>query len=63
MKFPKKHADAFIAHMEAHNHEDLPDGAWFQCLEDAAEEFMKENKIKGCANSAAHEYLIESNKK
>jgi hypothetical protein len=43
--------------MDAHDNDDLPDGAWFQVLEDAAEQFMKDNKIRGDANDATHQYL------
>lgn len=44
--------------MEAHDWDDLPDGAWFANLEDAAERFCKNYKLHfACRNSAAHQYL------
>ena len=43
---PQEHRDAFVAHMEAHDFDDLPDGAWFAVLVDAAREFMTYNSIK-----------------
>ena len=48
----------FDAFMDAHNFGDLPDGAWFQCLEDAAQEFIDNHKLRGLdANDIAHEYV------
>lgn len=43
---PKKHRDAFVAHMQAHDIDDLPDGAWLAVLTDAARAFMKDNNIR-----------------
>jgi hypothetical protein len=54
---PKAHQGAFKAYMDAHDNDELPDGAWFQVLEVAAEQFMKDNKIRGDANDAVHQYL------
>ena len=47
----------FMAHMEAHDFDDMPDGAWFATLENAAQQFMDSHKLKGCNNTAAHQYL------
>lgn len=48
----------FLAHMDAHNMDDLPDGAWFQVLEDAAAEFIKRNRLRFVdENTATHQYL------
>ena len=50
--------EKFKAHMEAHDWDDLPDGAWFANLEDAAERFCKNYKLHfACRNSATHQYL------
>ena len=32
-------------HMEAHDFDDLPDGAWFYCLEQAAQEFLNKYNL------------------
>ena len=50
----------FIEWMRLHDHEDLPDGAWFAVLEDSAQQFMDDHKLKGCNNSAAHQYLMKA---
>lgn len=47
----------FIGYMDAHNDQDAPDGAWFCMLEQGAAAFMFDYNIKGCENSAAHQYL------
>lgn len=48
----------FKAHMEAHDHEDLPDGAWFAVLEEGAQSFIDKFNLKfACNNCAAHQYL------
>ena len=54
---PKQLIPAFTAHMDAHNFDDLPDGAWFAVLEDAAQQFLDANKLRGCNNDATHQYL------
>lgn len=55
---PVKLRERFKAHMDAHNNDDLPDGAWFAVLEDAAEEFFIKFRLqRGDPNSAAHQYL------
>lgn len=48
----------FVAYMSAHDMDDLPDGAWWQVLEDAATTFLEEHKIKYDSNSATHKFLI-----
>jgi hypothetical protein len=45
--------------MDAHDHDELPDGAWFAILETAAESFMEANKIRGDKNDAVHQWLSE----
>ena len=57
---PKKFHNEFVLWMAANDMEDLPDGAWWAMLEEAAEEFMKNRQIKGCSNDAVHLYLSES---
>ena len=48
--------------MEAHDFDNLPDGAWFHCLEQAAQEFLNKHKLtKPCANTATHRYLRGKN--
>ncbi|MDE2467782.1 MAG: hypothetical protein KGL35_03335 [Bradyrhizobium sp.] len=55
---PDELYDEFDAYMEAHNNHDLPDGAWFQCLQDAAEKFIELHGIQGAdALDATHQYL------
>lgn len=54
---PQKHLAEFIGFMEAHDFDEMSDGAWFATLETAAYQFMKEKKIRGCNNDAAHQYL------
>ena len=49
--------DAFVAQMDAVDWDDLPDGAWFSVLEEEAGRFMKANRIKGCRNDAAHQWV------
>lgn len=57
---PKALREKFNAHMVAHDNDDLPDGAWFAVLEEAAESFMKAHKLTQqwrCPNDAVHAYL------
>lgn len=49
--------DEFKASMDAADDDDVPDGAWFQILEDTAQAFMDEYKLRGCSNSAVHQYI------
>lgn len=55
---PERLKDEFVGYMEAFDIDDLPDGAWFAVLEEGAWKFMKSHKLKGCENTAAHQYLI-----
>jgi len=57
MKIPKHLREEFMSYMEAHDNDDLPDGAWFCVLENAGEQFLQEHKPKGDGNDAAHLYL------
>jgi hypothetical protein len=54
---PREKFEEFKAVMNAADYDNLPDGAWFQVLEDTAKRFMKSNKLKGCANDATHQYI------
>ncbi len=36
---------AFMGYMDAHNDEDLPDGAWFAMLEEGAGSFIEQEGI------------------
>jgi hypothetical protein len=47
----------FLAALDAANDNDLPDGAWWHMLEDAADEFMREHHLRGCRNSATHQWI------
>lgn len=57
---PKALRPAFLAHMQAHDLDDLPDGAWFANLEAAAQQFMDTHQLTEpwmCNNTATHWYL------
>lgn len=54
---PLRFIEEFKSYMDAHDNDDLSDGAWFQMLEDAAQQFMNMYNIKGSANDAAHQYI------
>jgi hypothetical protein len=54
---PKAHLDGFLAALDFADDDDLPDGAWFAVLEDAARSYMKRHKIRGDANSAVHQWV------
>jgi hypothetical protein len=56
---PKHLSQEFVAYMGAHDFDDMPDGAWFCMLEEAAQQFLDQHKLKGCNNDAAHQYLRE----
>lgn len=47
----------FVGYMDSFDDDDLPDGAWFAVLEDAAAGFMAEKRIKGCSNEATHQWV------
>lgn len=53
----KKTRDKLFCHMEAVEDEDMPDGAWQQMLEDAAEHWGRENNIRVDGYDAFMEYL------
>lgn len=55
---PVRLRPAFVAHMEPHDLDDLPDGAWFANLEAAALRFIQRNGLKWAdENDAVHQYL------
>ena len=54
---PKRLRDEFVAFMEAHDDNDLPDGAWFARLEEGACEFLETHNLRGDQNDAVHQYL------
>lgn len=54
---PKRLMNEFCAHMHANDMPDMPEGAWFSMLEEAADRFMTENNLRGCRNDATHQYL------
>ena len=54
---PKRLLADFMGYMAAAENDDLPDGAWFAVLEGAAEDFMGTHRLRGCPNSATHQYL------
>jgi hypothetical protein len=50
----------FVSFMDAHDIEDLPDGAWFANLEAAAQKFMDTHGLTQkwmCNNDATFQYL------
>jgi hypothetical protein len=57
---PQRLLTEFLACMAAADDDDAPDGAWFQMLEDAAGEFMRQHKLRGDTNDAAQQYLKEA---
>jgi hypothetical protein len=55
---PRRLREAFFAHMDAHNIDELSDGAWWAVLETAAQAFIQKNRLKWAdSNSAVHQYL------
>ena len=54
---PKDQWDAFVDCMDAADNDDLPDGAWFCVLEERAEKFLRDNRLRGCANDATHQWV------
>lgn len=54
---PQAKFAAFIAYMDAADNDDLPDGAWFAVMEETAADWMRRNRIKGCENSATHQWV------
>lgn len=55
---PERLRDKFKAHMQAHDFDGMPDGAWFATLETAAQQFIDKNHLRFADNnSAAHQYL------
>ena len=50
--------DEFMGFMQAFDNDDLPDGAWWCVLEEGAQKFLDEHKIKYDSNSATHKFLI-----
>ena len=57
-QLPKELQDEFMGWMEVYDHDDLPDGAWFATLEQAAEFFIGKHQLKGLhENDLAHFYI------
>lgn len=54
---PEKLKAEFFAALDAADNDDLPDGAWFAVLEETAERFMRQHRIKGCENTAVHQWI------
>lgn len=54
---PNKYKHEFIGYVTAYDDSSLPDGAWFQIIEDQCSELMFIHKIKGNTNSAAHQLI------
>lgn len=57
---PEQRKD-FLGHMAAYDNDDLPDGAWFAVLEEAAEGFFKERGLNIDRNDGAHMYIQSTN--
>lgn len=49
----------FCAVMATQVDNDLPDGAWWQVLENTAEFFIAKRGLKADANTATHQFLWE----
>lgn len=59
---PKELLSEFMGYCEHTFLDDsIPDGAWFQMLEDLSSEFMKLHSIQGDSNDAAHQLIREMN--
>lgn len=54
---PQRLHDEFLVFMDEADQDDLPDGAWFAFLEEAAAEFMEQHGLRGCPNSATHQWV------
>lgn len=54
---PKELQDEFYGFMKIYDNEELPDGAWWALLEEAASSFIKLHKLKVDSNDATHQYL------
>lgn len=54
---PASKRDEFIAYMDAHDHDDLPDGAWFAVLGEAADRFIREHRLRGDSDDAVLQYI------
>lgn len=57
---PTRLREKFKDHMAEHDMDDLPDGAWFAVLEEAAGCFMRKHGLTfpwQCPNTATHQYL------
>ncbi len=49
--------ETFMQYMAAHDDDDLPDGAWFATLEEAAGRFFEEHGLRIDRNEGAHMYI------
>lgn len=58
-EIPEHLYQEFMGFMGAHDNDELPDGAWWCTLEQAAEQFIAKHGLKADANSATHQYLWE----
>ena len=62
MKLTQNQRDDLMLILAAHDFDDLPDGAWFRCLEEVAEEFIESRKLKNVdENTLVHFYLKQKN--
>lgn len=57
-KIPVRLRDEFVAAMDAADDDNLPDGAWFQKLEETAKRFIRRKKLQFIhANDAVHQWV------
>lgn len=55
---PTRLREKFIGAMQEADNDDLPDGAWFAVLEDAAQRFIDKHRLQFADNNTAvHQYL------
>lgn len=55
---PVRLRDKFVAHMDGAEIDDLPDGAYWQVMEEAAQGFIDRHHLRFAdANTAAHQWF------
>lgn len=55
---PVRLRDKFVAHMDAAEIDDLPDGAWQAVMEEAAQGFIDRHRLKFAdANTSMHQWI------
>lgn len=54
---PPRLINEFRGYMDAAEQPDLPDGAWFQVMDDAARDFMRRYNLRGDPFDAREQYF------